>query len=366
MMLLLRALACCLIFSLPVSAATRVEGLYEAEVVVPAGESPGLDSPQVAQALQQVLVKVTGQANIASNEYVIAALDEARRFVREFGFHSVEVPASEEQRLQFGIEKTTQRVMRVAFLRGAVLQLIKRSGLPLWSPNRPDVLVWLAVDDYQQQTWATPELLPEAVQIMTSEAALRGLPINFPLADFEDDFALVPAELLQRDFSRVGAASARYNNDVVLAGHAVQTSDGSWIGQWRFSLDGQWREFEVLGASKASFLSVGVHRVADALAQKYAVVNDTDHTSLSLRILGLQGYAEYAAINSYLNGLTVIEKADVDVLDGDLVVFRIDLSGTLEQFENAIMLDKKMLPESQRAFTQDFDLQYRWVGDYNE
>lgn len=195
---------------------------------------------------------------------------------------------------------------------------------------------------------------------------MRGLPINFPMADFEDDFALQPSELLQRDFSRVGAASARYNNDVVLAGQAVQTSDGSWIGQWRFNLDGLWREFEVLGASKATFLAVGVNRVADALAEKYAVVNDTDHTSLSLRILGLQGYAEYAAINSYLNGLTVIEKADVDLLDGDLVVFKIDLSGTLEQFENAIMLDKKMLPESQRALTQDFDLQYRWVGEYNE
>lgn len=366
MMLLLRALAWCLIFSLPVSAATRVDGLYEAEVVVPANDSPDLDSPLIAQALQHVLVKVTGQAHVAENPQVIAALAEARRFVREFGFHTVEVAANEEQRQQFGDVKTTQRVLRVAFLRGAVLQLIKRSGLPLWSPNRPDVLIWLAVDDYQQQTWATPEWRQDVAASLKAHASMRGLPIHFPMGDFEDDFALQPTELLQRDFSRVGAASARYNKDVVLAGQAVQISDGSWIGSWRFSLDGQMREFDVLGATQQAFLSLGIDRVADALAEKYAVVNDTNHTSLSLRVLGLKGFSDYAEINNYLNALTVIEKADVDLLDGDLVVFKIELSGSLEQFENAIMLDKKMIPESQRALTQNFDLQYRWVGEYHE
>ena len=366
MKLLLRALAFCLLFSLPASAATVIDGLYEAEVVVPDGQSPGLDSPLVGDALRNVLVKVTGQTDFSDNDIALEALAAPRNFVREFGFHSQEVAASEEQRLQFGIESTTQRVMRVAFLRGAVLQLVRRSGLPLWSPNRPDVLIWLAVDDYQQTSWVTPEQQPETANALRQMAEQRGIPSHFPLADFEDDFALQPSELLARDFSRVGAASARYNHDVVVAGQAVQTSDGTWIGQWRFSLDGQLRQFDVLGANKDEFLSLGVNRVADAIAAKYAVVSDADHTSLSLRVLGLKGFAEYAAINAYLNGLTAIDKADVDLLDGDLVVFRIDLSGSLEQFENAITLDQKMIPESQRALTQNFDLQYRWVGDFNE
>lgn len=366
MKFLLRALLCWLVFLFPVQAATTLDGLYEAEVVVPEGQQVDLNSPLVTDALRQVLVKVTGLQTLDEYADVALALKMARQFVREYGFHSVVVPAPDDVRQALGVDTLTQRVMRVAFLRGAVLQLVKQSGLPLWSPSRPDVLMWLAFDDYAQQQWVTPEIAPSHAQQLRNLASTRGLPLHFPSGDFQDDFALSPQELLQRDFSRVGAASARYNPDVVIAGQAVQTSEGVWIGSWRFTLDGQWQDFEVLGASKDEFLALGIERLADALAAKYAVLGDRQHSDLSVRVFGLRSFAEYSAFNDYLNTLTAVEKADIEVIDGEFVLFRIDLKGSLEQLENAIMLHKKMLPVSEHSLTQTYDLQYRWVGDDNE
>ena len=362
----LRALFCWLVFAFPVQAVTLLEGLYEAEVVVPEDQQVDLGSPLVKEALRQVLIKVTGLQNLDDYSGVDEALNTARQYVREYGFHSIVVPAPDDVRQALGVETISQRVMRVAFLRGAVLQLIKSSGLPLWSPSRPDVLVWLAFDDYSQQRWVTPEIAPRQAQQLRTLASTRGLPLRFPIADFQDDFSLVPQELLQRDFSRVGAASARYNPDVVIAGQAVQTSDGAWIGSWRFTLDGQLQSFEVLGATQEEFLALGIQRLADALASKYAVHGDRQHSDLSLRVLWLRDFNEYSALNNYLNSLTAVEKADIEVIDGEFVLFRLDLKGSLEQLENAIMLQKQLLPVSEHSLTQTYDLQYRWVGDDNE
>jgi len=366
MKFLLRALACCLIFSQSVFAASKVEGLFEAEVLVPEGSSSDLNSPLIAEALRRVLIKATGVNEFSDNDEVLDALSQARSYVREFGFHSIDVPFNDHLKLQSGVQVTTQRVMRVAFLRGAVLQLIRRSGLPLWSANRPDVLLWLAFDDYQQQIWVTPELATDLARHIREIADQRGIPVNFPLADIEDDFVIQPKELLNGDYSSLGAASARYSNDLLLAGHAVQTSSGTWIGGWRFNVDGKQSEFQILGANKEEFLSLGINRLADALAQKYAVVSDAQHTSLRLRVLGLNDYAQYSQINSYLNSITAIEKANLEIVEGDIVVFRLDLKGSLEQFENAVLLDQKMRPEAQQNLTQTFDLQYRWMESANE
>jgi len=362
---LVRQLFLFLVFCIPMAhAAERIEDLYQADVPVSGGE--GIDSPVVVDALHKVLVKITGQTNVSDSAVVQEALQNASQYVREFGFHSIDIPTSREEKQRLGTDIRTQRVMRVAFLRGALLQLVKRAKLPLWSQNRPSVLVWLALDDYQQSQWITGDSVAHAGKQLQHLADERGVPLLLPRGDMEDDFALQPQELLSRDYSRVGVASARYHPDVVLSGHAVQTSAGLWIGNWRYVLDGETYSYEVLEATPEDFLALGFNSLTEKLAQKYAVLSDEHHSILTLQVQGMRDFNDYAAVDRYLNGLAAIESANLSMVDGDVNVFQVALNGSIEQLDNALALDKKLAPLANLSLTHTYDLQYLWMGGANE
>ncbi len=340
--------------------AERVSDLYEAHVPVTGGED--INAPVVKEALRKVLVKVTGQSNFDDFPLVQNALDEAKNYVREFGFHTIEVPTTLEEKQRLGTEVRSQRVMRVVFLRGALLQLIRSAGLGLWSQNRPSVLVWLALDDYAQQQWVTQIHSTHVARQLQYMANERGLPLTLPKGDLDDDFALQPAELFARDYSRINTASIRYKPDVVLSGQAVQTSAGLWIGNWRYVIDDEEYSYEVLEAKPEDFLAVGLMSLIDKLAQKYVVVSNGHHSTVSMRVAGLQTFADYANVDRYLNGLAAIESANLSSVDGDVSVFQVQLNGSIDQLDNALALDKKLSPIADLSLTHTYDLQYQWLG----
>lgn len=340
--------------------AGRVENLYEAEVAVETTES--LNSPVIGQALLQVLIKVTGKTDFANFPAVAEAVNDAQSYVREFGYHTIQVATNNEEKQRLGKEFRDQRVMRVAFLRGAVLQLIRRAGLPLWSQNRPEVLLWFAFDDYTQRQWMTASSAIPEVSLLQKMASQRGLPLALPAGDMEDDFALQPSEIFSRDYSRVNIASTRYGSDVIMVAQAVQTSAGLWIGHWRFVLDDQEFIYEVLESTPEDFIQIGINTITNKLADKYAVISSDKNELISMEIRGLTSYQDYAAVNSYLNGLTVIESANIDSLADQLAVFKMQLRGTFDQLDNALRLDNKLILIKDDSLIHTADLRYEWRG----
>ena len=118
------------------SLAEEVSGLYSGLVPV-VDQSSESQQQGVREALNQVLVKLTGNSNIVNSSNVIPFLTNPNAFVAGVGFRSL--PASDST-----VEPETG--LEVSFSRKGIDQLIRQAKLPVLPSNRPKLLVWILRD----------------------------------------------------------------------------------------------------------------------------------------------------------------------------------------------------------------------------
>ncbi|HIP52560.1 MAG TPA: DUF2066 domain-containing protein, partial [Chromatiales bacterium] len=164
-----------LLFSLSALAAPATE-LYEAEVEA-GGQDATARNKAIRAALQQVLVKVSGNRQILQREGVARELGNASSLVQQYRFRKE--GEGDEGRLW----------LRASFDSTAINRMLRRHRLPVWG-TRPTVLAWLAVDRKGQRRFLTRERFPSAYRAMKQAAQRRGLTLLSPLLDLEDRRAL--------------------------------------------------------------------------------------------------------------------------------------------------------------------------------
>ena len=111
---------------LPSNAAT-VPDLYTV-TVVPDPAARDQRAAAIQAAMAQLLVRVTGSRN--------APLDPAAQRL---------LSAPDEFLSSYGLDRQGRAV--VGFQRGPVERVLDGLGLPVWGPERPLTLLWVAVDD---------------------------------------------------------------------------------------------------------------------------------------------------------------------------------------------------------------------------
>ena len=117
---------------IPTAQAVKVQGLYEAEVSV-VERSPETRPAAFRQALQQVLIKLSGDQNIAANSAARVLLGKAGRYIQQFGYRQAE-PAP-------GTQNNGVPALRLwaHFDRQALSRDIRAAGMPLWEIGRAHV-----------------------------------------------------------------------------------------------------------------------------------------------------------------------------------------------------------------------------------
>src|SRR5690606_41001353 len=100
---------------------------------------------------------------------------------------------------------------------------LRQAGLPDWGTERPDVLVWLAVDDGGDRYLVSESGGQHIAPLVRQAARRRGLPVTLPLLDVEDQRALLFSDVWGGFFGRVETASQRYQPQVILTGKLQRT-----------------------------------------------------------------------------------------------------------------------------------------------
>ena len=147
--------------------------------------------------------------------------------------------------------------------------------MPVWGPERPLTLVWIAVDDgvggrallganeaAQFGTPTTPqraELLTTVRADVVAAADERGLPIAWPLLDLEDLNAVTFTDVWGGFDDRIVAASTRYRADAVLIGRVRPGIFGNEV-EWLF----------VRGVERQALPVAAVRDGLDVAADRYA------------------------------------------------------------------------------------------------
>lgn len=343
-----RCLLLCLSFACLQAQAVVVENLYRAQVDV---EDHGRSELQRAtrEGLAQVLVKVSGTAAVLQMPEIEAALDQAPNLMQRYRYLR-----PEEGGLRFQVHFDAQLVN----------DLLRDAQAPLWTANRPPVLVWMVVSDENGRRPATAEANPEFFQQIEQSLDRRGVPAVFPLNDLEDTVAVSVEGLWALDEGAILRASERYGVANVLAGRIRAMPDGRWLGDWRYLAGGQSLGTSFYGEEVPEFTASVVDFVADRMAGRYAVAGDNKALEVLVRVDALADFGELRRVLDYFQSIELVNAAWPAYLEGDSVVFRLAAQAEPDQLARIIQLNRRLqpldAPESLRRGPINLDLVYQW------
>lgn len=287
-------------------ASVPLRGLGEAERAAGFGE-----------ALKAAAVRASGRREAGSAPAVVAAAADPATYVQQYS-------------------TTADRMLKVGFDAAAMERLLQQAGLPLWPAERPATRVFLFVPTVAAGARAVLAAERPAERAELERAAqLRGVPLEWPREPVDPAGAR----------ARAAAAGAGF---AVLAG-------GPQAG-WTFGHAGQ-------VASVQGTPTAGLDLAADSLAARYAPASTRTRNVVEVRIGGLQGVADYAALTRYLDGLSLVRSVEVQEFAGDSARFELAVRGDLELLRRVFALDGRLAgappTEPADASAADFTWQSR-------
>ncbi|HIF73980.1 MAG TPA: DUF2066 domain-containing protein [Porticoccaceae bacterium] len=369
----------------PVSYGLQVTDLYVHQVAV-SNESDSERSRAFGEALSAVIIKVTGERRWLLHPTIERALDNAQDYVKAISYISEaielvqEASAAPQQNrdsrntqdnaggalvntpnlLQ---EVSEQRYITVNFAAELIDQLLTDADIPVWDSNRPSVLVWMALQtESGERRLLTADNQPEIIRYMQDFALERGLPIIFPVLDFEDRQSLNEDQLWNLEESAIELASIRYGADSILSGRLHFTAGGELVGLWKFIFQDEADVFDGFDQDLQGYLYEPLDRVTNKLSSYFAIVpEESTEQFVRLRIEGINNLTAYSALLSYVSNLGLVQSVAAAELDGERLELELGLVGDVVQLYELIALDRDLLPIESSLSRGDSLLHYRWT-----
>jgi hypothetical protein len=144
-----------------------------------------------------------------------------------------------------------------------------------------------------------------------------------------------------------------------LAGRLATLSNGSGTGEWSYLSGSSRIDRSIRVGDSEAFLLAGTSLVAEEMSSRYAVA-PTAATSegIKVQVTGVSSYSDYARIVTWLEGLELIEFANVETIRGDTLRFNLVAQADAEQLATIIELNKKLVPV--RSTDASVQLSYQW------
>jgi hypothetical protein len=338
------AVLACLVTGLAVSGVARgveVPGLYEAEVPV-TGQSAVERAAASRSALERVLVKVSGNADIAQLPKIEPLLSNAEKLVQRYQYRTAPSPAPGTE--DADTSTAPGQLLWESFDRRTINQHLYDAGVSVWGINRPATLLWLAIEDGRHRYLVGGDNRPDVQTMLSTEAQQRGLPLNVPLLDLQDQGALAVADVWG-DFSDViFKASSRYQPDAILVGRVYATAAGKWQSQWTLYDHGKVSTWGAGPAAQDAVISAGIAGAAGQFAKRYALeLTPGVANTVMLSVENVATLADYARVERYLQSLDPVADVQVARVEGPKVGFRIKLRGPTRGLIQTLVLGKTLV-----------------------
>jgi uncharacterized protein len=325
--------------------------LYAVEVPVEAQTEEERDRA-AAQGLLIVLSRLTGLSSVPRGPEIVAAMENPDAYYNRFAFVTREQTAA-----------GPQRNLRVTFQPAAIQGLLGRAQLPVWWSKRPNVLVWLVLDNFGEREVLSSTSDHPLVAALQERARLRGLPLVLPLMDLDDNLAVSPADVWGKVGQSLDTAALRYDADLVLIGRISVNRDRVISGQpyrgdWEVWLGDQPLVDNFTNASAQSVAERAVDMLANRLAEQFAVLPRPLQVQ-RLSVTGLDSAAGYAEFMAYLERLEFVERVAVTGLSASAVNIAVASRAETAQLEMLLTQEGRLTRDKLR---RGLDLQLIWRG----
>lgn len=290
-------------------------------------------------ALQNALVKLSGQRGVADDPATGAAVQNAASMLVSFHYRTVETLMPD------GSQGDELRLV-AQFTPTAVDEVARSLGLPLWQPDRKPTEIWVVVDAGGRRE-VMPVEFSYVRDTLDETAAQRGLPLYWPQPD-EEGMYPVDMQLLWGGYTE-DLASPQGDGVLILAARRegvewnVRANLGFEEENWAWRL----RNLDLQAA-----LVEGLQLATDQVAVTSAIAaSDLGTWMHELEVLGVRSADDYQRCLGHLQGIIIVE--DIHVLDASAgrVRFRLDLSAAPQYLEQ-VLADGKVLQfdQDEQAF----------------
>lgn len=374
--------------------AAQVEDLYVGEATVNS-RAAAERREAIQAALTFALVRLTGDANIASERNAQKIIDNAFNYMRSYKYirlvETVQQPIS-------------GWMLHAQFEPAAINAAMEQHGLRAWSAERPKTVLWLAREipddpilinpnyhsdsDSSDTEHATYQLLSAAANLddrdvifaqqLTTAAHARGLPFALPKMDLADELNVNAQALANGITDNLAVASKRYAADYALTGVIRKNkteSEAETSTQWSIN----WHLYDRHGKSVTQWQSTTSDKPPDNITAKDVMAlltnyyleqfqpqqttlnntvrpspeqsNTQSHHNFSnitpdkvvLLVEGIFSGQDFATLTNFFRSIESIEKFNVLTAYDDTMEFSIKLNGTLLQLQRELDLQQSLV-----------------------
>jgi len=293
------ALAClvALCGALPLTAwALRPVRVYEVDL-------DGSSVTALQSAMRQALVRATGRRESADDPALASVVADAARYVQ-------------------GYTSGPRGERRVVFDGAAVGRAIDAAGRSTWHHERPFTLVVLYPPPERNAADAARGELEHT-------ASERGLPISvIPLAVVDASGAALGGDALLQ-------SAQRYGGDQVLVGRADAAVPPGQL-QWTLYTRAESRSW-------TGPPSAGIDHTVDLLAPPPGAAPAETQAATRVRVEGVAGLSDYAAVQRLLQSVPGVRRADVAEVDSTSATFEVELRGGAAALESELAASTRLV-----------------------
>jgi hypothetical protein len=297
--------------------------VYTGEAVV-TGKGSDERRRALPLALKHLLQKYSGLKSFEDYPLVEPALGNASSILVSFHYRSVETIVTD------GSVADELRLV-AKFSESAVDELARSLQLPLWQFERDPVDIWVVVDDGLDRR-TMPVEFAYAWEAMADVAAWRGLPVNWPSADEEGQYA-IDTQLLWGGYTE-DVNTGQGNGTMIAAARREGTEWGVRINLTYNSMNWTWRIQDIdLQAALAQSMDEAVDLIA---AANTIAASDLGLWAYELNVAGIGNAEDYRRCLGYLQELSVVNHVTVVTAAPGNVTFMLELSALPQYLEETL------------------------------
>lgn len=333
----MRALILLVILSLFASPSWAVEvtDLYESEVLV-SGQGRTERHQAVRMALVEVLIKVSGNGQVALLPGIPDLLGRSLQFLQQYRYRTEKIGKAK-------VDTTDpQQWLWMRFNQAGLDRALREIKVPIWGRTRPSTLLWLVVEQGGRRSLIGGSDESELLASITGQARRRGIPLVLPLLDLQDQQRIKATDVWINFQDNILNASARYPSEAILVGRLLELGDGRWQGRWSLNLGGQLYDWSHTGLLETA-LTYGIEGAASTLAARFVHVPDGKSGELRILVKDIRNLADFARSERDLRALNGVTKVHAGQIDGDSILFVVKTRGDRQSLLEAVRLSSRSI-----------------------
>lgn len=332
------------------SFATELVDLYQSQHAVANQEEQ--ERERVApDILRQVLLKVVGDRAALNAADLTPILAQVNTLIQQSQYRRLNTIADD-------LTAPDQLALLLKFNESSVNKTLTKMHLPIWSKSRPDVMVWLAIDNGNSRRLLSADDSDTTYTSALNQAAIqRGLPILLPIMDLQDQTGIDVADVWAGFAEPVQQASQRYAANIILMGSVTTIADGAVSISWQLLINGENEQWQSKGDVNTA-IKAGVDELTDRLARRFTqvVTSDSAQNTVAITISNVRDYADYSRVMDYLAKLQYVSDVQLVSFEEDKLVANVLIEGDKAVFnqtlaiENVIQLENSDTPSDVMQF----------------